>query len=96
LATAAILRFPCRRARLTTILKIIDYFLIITIKPDKRGSKPCIRGLRITVYDVLDYLASWMSVDAIRAEFSDCTAEDIRACLAVAADRERRVTGRSA
>jgi len=96
LATASILRFPYRRAHLTTILKIIDYSLIITIEPDKSGGKPCICGLRIIVYDVLDYLASWMTVDAIRAEFSDCTAEDIRACLAVAADRERRVTGRAA
>ena len=64
----------------------------ITIEPGKRGGKPCIRGLRITVYDVLDYLASGMSEAEILADFPDLTAEDIRACLAFAADRERRMT----
>jgi uncharacterized protein (DUF433 family) len=63
------------------------YDHIITIEPDKRSGQPCIRGLRITVQDVLDYLASDMSVDDILADFPDLTADDIRACLAFAADR---------
>jgi len=70
----------------------MDYRQIITIEPDKMGGKPCIRGLRITVYDVLDYLASGMSEAGILADFPDLTTEDIRACLAFAADRERRLT----
>jgi len=61
----------------------------ITIDPDKRGGKPCIRGLRITVYDALDYLASGMTVEQILGDFPDLVDEDIRACLAFAADRER-------
>jgi uncharacterized protein (DUF433 family) len=54
---------------------------IITIEPDKMGGKPCIRGLRITVYDVLDYLASGMTSDEILADFPDLTENDLRACL---------------
>jgi len=69
-----------------------DYRQIVTIEPDKMGGKPCIRGLRITVYDVLDYLASGMTDAEILADFPDLTIEDIRACLAFAADRERRLT----
>lgn len=69
----------------------MDYRAIITIDPAKRGGKPCIRGLRITVYDVLEYLASGMSEAEILADFPDLTLEDIRACLAFAADRERRL-----
>jgi uncharacterized protein (DUF433 family) len=69
----------------------VDYRNIITIEPDKMGGKPCIRGLRITVYDVLDYLASGMTESEILADFPDLTAEDLRACLAFAADRERRL-----
>ena len=68
-----------------------DYTKIITLEPGKRSGKPCIRGLRITVYDVLEYLASGMSEDDILADFPDLTREDIRACLAFAADRERRL-----
>jgi uncharacterized protein (DUF433 family) len=68
----------------------VDYQRLITIEPGKRGGKPCIRGLRITVYDVLEYLASGMSEDEILAELPDLTREDIRACLAFAADRERK------
>ena len=68
-----------------------DYTEIITIEPGKRGGKPCIRGLRITVYDVLEYLASGMSEDEILADFPDLRRADIRACLAFAADRERRL-----
>ena len=63
----------------------------ITLEPGKRGGKPCIRGLRITVYDVLEYLASGMTQEEILAEFPDLVVEDIRACLAFAADRERRL-----
>lgn len=63
----------------------------ITLEPEKRSGKPCIRGLRITVIDVLEYLASGMSVAEILADFPDLTDEDIRACLAFAADRERRL-----
>jgi uncharacterized protein (DUF433 family) len=68
----------------------VNYREIITIEPDKMGGKPCIRGLRITVSDVLDYLASGMTEAEILADFPDLTSEDIRACLAFAADRERR------
>ncbi|MGI8586608.1 MAG: DUF433 domain-containing protein [Chloroflexia bacterium] len=69
----------------------MNYEDYITIEPDKRGGKPCIRGLRITVYDVLDYLASSMSEDEILRDFPDLTREDIKACLAFAADRERKL-----
>lgn len=69
----------------------MDYRSLITLEPDKMGGKPCIRGLRFTVYDVLDYLASGMTEAEILADFPDLTAEDIRACLAFAADRERRL-----
>ena len=69
----------------------VDYRAIVTIEPGKRGGKPCIRGLRITVYDVLEYLASGMSEAQILADFPDLTSDDIRACLAFAADRERRL-----
>ena len=68
-----------------------DYSEIITVEPGKRGGKPCIRGLRITVYDILEYLASGMSEDEILDDFPDLRQEDIRACLAFAADRERRL-----
>ncbi len=69
----------------------MDYSHLITIQPDKRSGQPCIRGLRMTVQDVLEYLASGMSVEEILTDFPDLTAEDIRACLAFAADRERRL-----
>jgi uncharacterized protein (DUF433 family) len=64
---------------------------VITVEPDKRSGKPCIRGLRVTVSDVLDYLASGMSPDEIVREFPYLTLEDIQASLAFAADRERRL-----
>ena len=70
--------------------EIMKYQDIITIEPGKRGGKPIIRGMRITVYDVLEYLASGMSEDEILNDFPDLKREDIRACLAFAADRERR------
>ena len=69
----------------------MNYSHLITIAPDKRSGQPCIRGLRMTVQDVLEYLASGMSSAEILADFPDLTAEDIRACLAFAADRERRL-----
>jgi uncharacterized protein (DUF433 family) len=69
----------------------MDYQDYITIEPDKRSGKPCIRGLRITVYDVLDYMASGMTEDEILEDFPDLTKEDIKACLAFAADRERKL-----
>jgi uncharacterized protein (DUF433 family) len=69
----------------------MDYSHLITIEPDKRSGQPCLRGLRMTVQDVLEYLASGMSVDQILADFPDLTDEDIRACLAFAADRERQL-----
>ena len=68
----------------------MDYQNRITIEPGKRGGKPCIRGFRITVYDVLEYLASGMTIEEILKDFPDLTADDIHACLAFAADRERR------
>ena len=71
----------------------MDYQDRITIEPGKRGGKPCIRGLRITVYDILEYLASGMTPEQILADFPDLEREDIRAVLAFAADRERRLTG---
>ena len=69
----------------------MDYAHLITIEPCKRSWQPCIRGLRMTVRDVLEYLAGGMTADEIIADFPDLTAEDIRACLAFAADRERRL-----
>jgi uncharacterized protein (DUF433 family) len=69
----------------------MDYRRVITIEPDKRSGKPCIRGMRMTVSDVLEYLAAGMSVDEILADFPDLTTDDIRACLAFAADRERKL-----
>lgn len=77
-------------------MRVMDYRDRITIEPGKRSGKPCIRGLRITVFDVLDYLASGMSEDQILAEFPELMIEDIRACLAFAADRERRLASAGA
>lgn len=68
-----------------------DLLSRITIEPGKRGGKPCIRGLRITVYDILEYLASGMSEQTVLSQFPDLEAEDIRASLAFAAERERRL-----
>ena len=69
----------------------MNYQEYITIEPDKRGGKPCIRGLRITVYDVLDYLASDMSEAEILEDFPDLTRDDLNACIVFAADRERKL-----
>jgi uncharacterized protein (DUF433 family) len=68
-----------------------DYHAIITLEPGKRGGKPCIRGLRITVQDVLGWLAAGMSNEDILHDYPELTLQDIQACLAFAADRERNV-----
>jgi len=67
----------------------MDYHGILTIEPGKRGSKPCIRHMRITVYDVLSYLAAGMTPEEVLSDFPYLTEKDIRACLSYAADRER-------
>jgi uncharacterized protein (DUF433 family) len=69
----------------------MDYRNYITIEPNKRGGKPCVRGLRITVYEVLEYLASEMTEAEILDDFPDLTSDDLKACIAFAADRERRI-----
>ncbi len=69
----------------------MSYLERITIESGKRGGKPCIRGLRITVYDILEYLAGGMTEQQILTDFPDLELEDIRACLAFAADRERKL-----
>ena len=63
----------------------------ITIEPGKRGGKPCVRGLRITVYDVLGWLAAGMTEQEILADYPELVSEDIRACLTYAAEREHRI-----
>ena len=68
---------------------MVDYTHIITLEPGKRNGKPCIRGLRITVYDVLSYLAAGMTPDEIVSDFPSLNHEDILACLSYAAERER-------
>jgi uncharacterized protein (DUF433 family) len=72
-------------------LVLMDYSKIITIEPGKRSGKPCIRGMRITVQDVLEYLAGGMTEEEILRDFSELTRDDIKACLAFAADRERKL-----
>jgi len=69
----------------------MNYRDYITIDPNKRGGKPCVRGLRITVYEVLECLASEMTEQELLEDFADLTHEDLKACLAYAADRERRL-----
>lgn len=69
----------------------MDYRQIITIEPGKRSGKPCIRGTRMTVGDVLSYLAGGMTMEEVLDDFPDLTREDILACLAFAADQERIV-----
>ena len=70
----------------------MDYRQRITIEPGKRGGKPCIRGMRITVYDVLAWLASGMTEEQIVEDYPKLSKDDIRACLAFAADREHHLT----
>jgi len=69
----------------------VDYSKIITIEPGKRSGKPCIRGMRMTVQDVFEYLAGGMTEDQILEDFPELTREDINACFAFAADRERKL-----
>ncbi|MSU35749.1 MAG: DUF433 domain-containing protein [Pedosphaera sp.] len=69
----------------------MNYERLITVELGKRSGKPCIRGMRITVYDVLEYLASGMTEDEILTDFSELTREDIKACLSFAAHRERKL-----
>jgi len=73
------------------MINSMDYTGLITIQPGKRSGQPCIRNLRMTVGDVLDYLASGMSVDEILRDFPELTREDINACFAYSADMQRRV-----
>ena len=70
---------------------MVDYRKIITIEAGKRGGKPCVRGMRITVYDILSWLASGMSTDEIIEEYPELKVEDIFAALSFAADRERSI-----
>lgn len=69
----------------------MNYQDIITIEPGKRSGKPCIRGMRITVYDILEYLAGGMPKQKFSQTSSELTSEDIKACLAFAADREKKL-----
>ena len=78
-------------AKMTT-----EYRSIVTIEPGKRGGRPCIRGMRIAVSDVLGWLAAGMSHEEILSDYPELTEDDIRACLAFAADRERRASSTSA
>jgi uncharacterized protein (DUF433 family) len=74
----------------------MNYREIISIEPGKRGGRPCIRGMRISVYDVLGWLAAGMSNEQIIEEFPELTLEDIRAALAYAADRDHHLVGSAA
>lgn len=69
----------------------MDYRSVITIEPGKRGGRACVRGMRITVSDVLEWLAAGMTHEQIRDEYPELTEDDILACLSYAADRERRI-----
>lgn len=89
---AARLHRPSKETRLT----ILHWQDRIVATPGVRSGKPCIKGTRIIVYDVLEYLAGGMTEAEILADFPDLTAEDIRACLAFAASRERRLAGSAA
>ncbi|MEA2162582.1 MAG: hypothetical protein QOK37_709 [Thermoanaerobaculia bacterium] len=72
-------------------IRLMSYQSIITVEPGKRGGQPCIRGMRITVYDVLSYLASGMTEEQVLADFPYLTHEDILACLSYASEREHRI-----
>jgi uncharacterized protein (DUF433 family) len=69
----------------------MDWREYITFEPGKRGGQPCIRGMRMTVYDVLEYLAGGMTVDEVLDDFPELTRDDIRAVFAFAADPARRI-----
>ena len=77
----------------SSIIGRMDYLSRITVDPEVSFGKPCVRGTRMTVGDVLSYLASGMSEDDILADFPRLTRDDIRACLAFAAEREKRILG---
>ena len=83
--------FPLAGRKTLDYFGAVNYEHIITVEPGKRSGKPCIRGMRITVYDVLEYLASGMTEDEIIQDFPELTHEDIKACLAFAADREKKL-----
>ena len=70
---------------------MIDYKKIITIEPGKRSGKPCIRGMRITVGDILGWLASGMTIAEILEDFDELNEDDIYAALSFAADRENKI-----
>ena len=74
----------------------MDYRSLITIEPGKRGGRPCIRGMWISVYDILGWLAAGMTNDQILEEYPELTVDDIRAALAYAADREHHLVGSAA
>ena len=74
----------------------MNYREIITIEPGKRGGRPCLRGMRISVYDILGWLAAGMTNEQIIEEFPELTLEDIRAALAYAADRDHHLVGSAA
>lgn len=69
----------------------MNYHDIITIESGKRSGKPCIRGMRITVYDILEYLAGGMTEAEVLEDFSELTLQDLKACLSFAAEREKRL-----
>jgi uncharacterized protein (DUF433 family) len=71
--------------------KMVDYKNIITIEPGKRGGKPCIRGMRITVSDILGWLAAGMTIQEILDDYDELTEKDIYAALSYAADRENKI-----
>jgi len=75
---------------------MVDYNKIITIEPGKRGGKPCIRGMRITVYDVFSWLGSGMTIEKILDDFPELNQSDIIACFQFAAERENQLLRRSA
>ena len=72
-------------------IKMTNYKDIITIEPGKRSGKPCIRGMRITVYDILSWLSNGMKIEEIIEDYPELTKEDIYAALSFAADKERRI-----
>lgn len=71
---------------------MLNFHSIITLEPGKRGGRPCVRGLRITVADVLGWLAIGMTIDEIISDYPELTTQDVHACLAFAADREKHAT----
>lgn len=82
--------FQCSAFSKSLSLIFFGRLVVIAIDPGRRSGKACLRGTRITVYDVLDYIASGMSQEEILADFPDLTETDVRACLAFTADGERR------